>query len=111
MDNLERYRQVIEKIICDYASIPYSHGNIERETVFDRSRDHYLLMIHGWEGIRRTHGCVIHMDIIDGKIWIQRDGTEDGVALELEAADIPKDQIVLAFKSPRMRPHTGYAVA
>ncbi len=111
MDNLDSYREIIEKIISDHASIPYSHGQIERETVFDRSGDHYLLMIHGWEGISRTHGCIIHLDIINGKVWIQRDGTEDGVAVELEAAGIPKDRIVLGFKSPRMRPHTGYPVA
>ena len=36
---------------------------------------------------------------------------ETGVAFDLEAAGISKDRIVLAFKSPKIRPHTGYAVA
>ena len=64
----------------------------------------------GWDG-RRVHGCLIHIDLIDGKCWIQRDGTESGIALELEAAGIPKDHIVLAFRPPEVRQHTGYAVA
>jgi hypothetical protein len=53
----------------------------------------------------------MHLDIIDGKIWIQRDGTEDGIAYELEDAGVPKCDIVLAFHSEDVRPHTGYAVA
>jgi hypothetical protein len=44
------------------------------------------------------------------KCWIQRDGTESGIAHDLEAAGIPKDRIVLAFRPPAVRPHTGYAV-
>jgi XisI protein len=59
----------------------------------------------------RVHGCLIHLDIIDGKIWVQRDETEDGVTYELVDAGIPKDQIVLGFHPADVRPHTGYAIA
>ncbi|MHC5722687.1 MAG: element excision factor XisI family protein [Nostoc sp.] len=44
---------------------------------------------------RRIHGCLVHIDLIDGKIWIQRDGTEEGIAADLERAGIPKEHIVL----------------
>jgi hypothetical protein len=60
---------------------------------------------------RRVHGSLVHIDLIDGKCWIQRDGTEHGIAHDLEAAGIPKDRIVLEFKHREMRPLTGYAVA
>ena len=53
----------------------------------------------------------LHVDIINGKVWIQRDGTEEGIALELVAAGIPKEHIVLAFHHPSRRPDTEYAVA
>ena len=69
------------------------------------------LMYAGWQNGYRIHGPVIHIDIQDGKVWIQRDGTEDGIALELVDAGIPKDKIVLAFKSPESRKLTGFAVA
>lgn len=52
----------------------------------------------------------MHLDIIDGKIWVQRDDTEDGVTYELEAAGITKDKIVLGFHPQNVRQHTGYAV-
>ena len=48
---------------------------------------------------------------MDGKIWVQRDDTEDGITYELEEAGIPKDKIVLAFHPLDIRQHTGYATA
>ncbi len=106
----ERYRQIIERILTDYAQIPYAYGDIRSHTVFDRANDHYLLINVGWDR-RRVHGCLVHVDIIDGKLWIQRDGTEEGIATELEAAGVPKEHMVLAFRSPEMRKHSGYATA
>lgn len=113
MDNsqLDYYRQVIERVLNEYAAIPYSYAPITAEVVFDRNRDRYLWMDVGWDGDRRVHGCLVHIDIIDGKIWIQRDGTEEGVAADLERAGIPKEHIVLGFRPPELRPYTGYAVA
>jgi XisI protein len=111
MDTAESDRKLIEPILRDYARIPYSHGEIQIQTVFDREQDHYLLMIVGWDGIRREHGCLVHVDIIGGKFSIQRDGTERGIAQELLDAGVPKDRIVLAFKSPRKRQLTDFAVA
>jgi hypothetical protein len=83
---------------------------IECRTVFDSENDSYLLITLGWDGVKRIHGCLVHLDIIDGKIWVQRDDTEDGVTYELEAAGIPKDKIVLGFHPQNVRQHTGYAV-
>jgi hypothetical protein len=90
--------------------VPYAYGEIQLVTVFDTERDHYLLMTVGWHK-RRVHGCLVHVDLINGKFWIQRDGTEYSIARELEDAGIPKDQIVLAFRTPEVRKLSDYAVA
>jgi len=66
-------------------------------------------MLLGREGVKRVHGCLVHVDIIGGKIWIQRDGTEDGIAEELVRAGVPKEHIVLGFRSPQMRRFTEFA--
>jgi hypothetical protein len=58
-----------------------------------------------------VHGCLVHLDIIDGKIWVQRDETEDGVTRELVAEGIPANEIVLGFHPADVRPYTGYAIA
>ena len=111
MDTLETYRQGIEKILRAYAQMPYAHGEIQTEVVVDRQAEHYLLLSVGWDGARRIHGSIVHIDIINGKVWIQRDGTEHGIAEELVEAGIPRDHIVLGFRPPDLRQYTEYAVA
>jgi len=49
--------------------------------------------------------------LIDGKIWIQYDGTEEGVATELLGAGVPKARIVLGFRHLSERKFSGLAVA
>lgn len=111
MDKLEKYRNIAEKVINEYAAIPYAYGEIERRTMFDREKDSYLLYIVGWNNRGRIHGISIHLDIINGKIYIQHDGTEDGIATDLEREGVPKSDIVLAFHAPELRKYTEYAVA
>ena len=111
MDTLTTYRALIERVLTEQTAIPYAYGEVEFQTVFDREGDHYLLMLVGRDGVRRIHGCLIHIDLIGGKIWIQRDGTEHGVARDFVAAGVPKEHIVLAFHSPEARQYTDYAVA
>lgn len=57
-----------------------------------------------------VYGCLIHVDIQAGKIWIQYDGTETGIANELVETGVPKRDIVLAYQSPSMRKLTEFAV-
>ena len=111
MDTVTTYRQIIEQVLDDYAKLPYAYGDIHRKAVFNRETDTYLLLSVGWLGKRRVHTCLIHLDIIDGKIWVQRDGTEEGIATDLVRAGIPKEHIVLAFYEPEVRPYTGFAIA
>jgi hypothetical protein len=109
MDTLEQYRQAIREVLNEYASLP--RGELSSETIFDEKADRYLLMALGWEGVERVHYCVAHIEIIDGKVWIQRDGTEVGLAYELERKGIPKRHIVLGFHEPDVRRFTDYAAA
>jgi len=113
MDITEHYRHVIEKIMKEYAGYKPSHGNIDTELIIDIERNHYELMHVGWDGQdgqRRVHGCVIHLDIIGDKIWIQYDGTSYPVADELLAAGISKESIVLGFHPADVRQYTGFAI-
>ena len=111
MDTLDTYRRGIAAVLEAYAQIPYAHGEIQTAMVMDRQADHYLLLAVGWDGARRIHGSIVHIDIIDGKVWIQRDGTEQGIAEELVEAGIPRDRIVLGFRPADLRQYTEYAVA
>ena len=66
----------------------------------------------GWdEHEAASTGSLVHIDIIDGKFWIQHDGLEHGIVTDLLEAGIPKDRIVMAFKPLEMRRLTEFAVA
>ncbi len=110
MDKLERYREIVRRVLEEYAKYKPSHGQIDNELVVDPERDHYALMHIGWDRARRVHGTVIHVDIIDGKVWIQYDGTDRPVADELIEAGIPQTDIVLAWHPRELRHLTGFAV-
>ena len=111
METLTRYRELIQRVLEEYAAVPYANGEYERELVMDRENDRYLLLTLGWEGKRRVYYPVIHIDIRDGKLWIQHDATEEGVARDLIAAGVPKDQSVLAFYPLEARRHSEFAAA
>ncbi|MDM8522724.1 element excision factor XisI family protein [Desulfococcaceae bacterium HSG8] len=66
MGTLNDYRKIIEKVLENYLNISYANGEIENEIILDRMNDRYVVMSLGWENVRRIHGCIIHIDIIDG---------------------------------------------
>ncbi|MBZ8181812.1 XisI protein [Oscillatoria salina] len=110
MDRLNEHRQIIESVLREYYNIPYSYGDLERRFIISKDDNNYLLITLGWNNEKRVHGCLVHIEILHEKIWIHRDGTEDGIANDLVAAGIPKNQIVLGFHPPEIRPHTEFAV-
>lgn len=111
MDSLiNKYQKVIEKILKDYANF-LADDNIKIELIFDKENNRYLLIETGWQNDYRIYGTLLHLDIIDHKIWIQHDGTEDGIADELVREGIAKEDIVLAFKPLEIRAYTGFAVS
>lgn len=109
MDRLERYREIVRSLIGEYAGYKPHNGTIEPEAIVDPVKDHYEVIHSGWDGQVRVHGSVIHLDIKDGKIWVQHDATNRPIAEELVAAGIPKQDIVLGFHPAHLRQYTGYA--
>ena len=109
MEELD-YRELVKKIIQAHASEQSESGTNQGYVVFDEERNRYLLLYVGWRDEERVHGCPIHIDIQDGKIWIQRDFTEEGLANQLVELGVPKTDIILGFRSPYVRQFTEFAV-
>jgi XisI protein len=110
-DTITHYRQAIKEILTAYAKVPISNGTIESQVVFDTQHDHYQVMNVGWDGNRRVHGCVLHLDIKDGKVWVQHNMTEMPIAQALMEMGVAKEDIVLGFQAEYMREYTGFGVA
>lgn len=110
MEKLKKYRNYVKQVISEYAQLGSAKDPIEQQLIFDTVGNHYQLMYVGWKNRKRYHGCLLHIDIKNEKIWIQHDGTEIGMANELVKLGVPKEDIVLGFHEPLVRQYTGFGV-
>jgi hypothetical protein len=113
MDRIEQYRRIIEKVLTETLAFLKSGGDpgMEYKLLFDRERDSYALVAVGFSGKRRIHHFLIHLEIINGKVWLQADNTDFEIAKDLEKAGLSRNEIVLGFQEPKVRPYTEYAAA
>jgi hypothetical protein len=110
MDKLDKYRQIVQDLLTKHGNQKMSYGDVDTEVIFDVSRDRYQVVDVGWDGNQSMYGCSIHLDIKNGKVWIQWNSTEDDIAADLVDLGIPKEDIVLGLQPPNMRKFTPYAV-
>jgi hypothetical protein len=109
MTTKDSYREIICRVLRSYLDITYANIDLKNRQIFDLKTDRYIILSEGWQQ-QHLHSCLIHVEIINNKIWIQLDNTEDGIAEELISAGIPKSDIVLGFHEPEIRQYTGFAV-
>lgn len=105
------YPALIKQILFAYTQYKPVYGDIETTVSFDDEHGNYTLLQSGWDGNDYLHGAVVHVQIKGNTIWIQYDGTEDGIATELLEAGVPNEHIVLDFRHPSERQYTQFAVA
>ena len=111
LTDVKNKKQIIRRLIERLAEIDPNEPIDATIKVVDEPGGHYLLFNNAWKDGRRYYGCFLHIDIYpDGKIWIQHDGTEGGIANELVDRGVPKHDIVLGFHSPFKRQFTDFAV-
>ncbi|MBD2487065.1 XisI protein [Aulosira sp. FACHB-615] len=112
MDIYLKYQSIIKYVLQNHAdyrdTLPDGYTC---QVVFDDERGQYLLLDMGWNGDKYLHATPIHISLIGNKVWIQYDDTEEGVATDLMAEGISREDIVLGFCHPKIRQHTGFAVA
>lgn len=111
MAKLGQYREYIQKLLTKYGSYKSSEEDVEIQLIFDTARDHYQILEIGWDGYDRVYNCVIHLDIKDEKIWIQRNMTDIQIAEELTEMGVPKEDIILGLQPFYQRQYTKYGIA
>ena len=111
MDKLAQYRQYVQILMSRYAEDDVSDDEVEVQLICDTERDHYQWMNVGWQELSRIYRTIIHIDIKDGKIWLQQNLTDQNPAEELVAMGVPREDIVLGLQPPYKRPYTDYGVA
>ncbi|MEL6385064.1 MAG: XisI protein [Cyanobacteria bacterium J06626_18] len=112
MDRVDSQKQAVRSVLTHYQTLnEKSDLPTESALIYDEDRGHYLIMLMGWNRDERVKNTQVHVRLKGGKVWIEEDWTEDGVATGLLEAGIRKDEIVLAFHPPHLRQHTEFAAA
>jgi XisI protein len=111
MDKLERYRSCIQILLEKHSQFQPHNEDVENQLFFDPVRNRYQLMRVGWKGLERIYYTVLHFDIKDEKIWLQRNATDIDIGQELLEMGIDREDIVLGLHPAYKRPYTGYGVA
>lgn len=111
MEERGRYTAILRQVVEQEAGKEPSHDAVEAFALSDDEHGHYQVLHLGWGREGRVFAVIIHLRLHNGKVYIERDGTEEGVATTLMAAGIPPEAIVLAFYPERKRAMTGFAVA
>jgi len=104
MDKLEKYRKILQRIVEKYAGEPRRADQVPLVPICDTVHDNYLLMRVGWDKVGRAHHTLFHFRIKDGKVWIEDDGIEHGIANDLLEAGIAPEDIILAFQGREPKP-------
>lgn len=112
MDRVAVYRRIIKQMLAQRADLMRSQPLPGEEVVclFEEETDNYMLLRLGWVRGKRLYSITLHLRLVNGKIHVEQDWTEDAVA-ELVEAGVPKEEIVLAFSPPELRQEAEFAVA
>jgi hypothetical protein len=111
MDKIKKYQKVILSVLEEYAKVRYSNLDAENKLIADKANHRYQVVTIGWDKGKSVHDCPIHMDIINGKIWVQRNMTDIDLDTIFRENKVPKSDIVLGFLTPKMREYSDYALA
>ncbi|GAB4417526.1 MAG: hypothetical protein Fur0044_13210 [Anaerolineae bacterium] len=109
MDRLRDYRSIIQRILAEHLENAPQEEDVETVSINDEAGEHYLLLEIGWQPPRRIYNVVFHLRLKEGKIWVEQDWTEYGIARELMEAGIPAEAIELGFQPPEMRPYIEWS--
>lgn len=105
MDRIIEYQKIIRRVIADYAE--FLNGpplpKFEVALALDDEHGQYVLRRVGWSAQEHYKYTDLHLMLRNGKIWIEEDMTEDGIANELLVRGVPREDIVLGFQPPFMR--------
>jgi XisI protein len=113
MDNTLKYSQTIEQLMYEYAEHWGTYRGVTHQALIDNEHKNYALITLGWETNkhRYSHSILFHIQVIDGKVWVHQNETEEMIADELIEKGVAREDIVLGFLPERDRAFSGFATA
>lgn len=106
MANIHRYRECVKMFLLGQCDLEGTN-DVVSVPVFDEMRDRYLVLCHGWRGQERVYWVVLHLEIREGRVWIERNQTEVDVEAELMVLGVAKGDLVRGGVPPEYRMLAG----
>lgn len=111
MTKTAKYSNILSDFILEIAKkYEAADDGFITAPLIDSVRHHYQSVVHGFREHKRFYTVQFHFEIIEEKVWIQRDITDTVVSEELVKRGIPRTDIVLAYKPESSRYLSGYGV-
>jgi CRISPR/Cas system-associated exonuclease Cas4 (RecB family) len=104
-------RSAIVTLLTDLAETITLDQEVEAVVIAAREGDNYQLLYIGWEGEQRVFETAVYIRLRHNTIWIEHNALPVRIGELLVAAGVPREQIVLGFQLPRVRPLTDFAAA
>jgi hypothetical protein len=103
---VDRYREQVKQFLRGQSDAQRM-DDVVTVPIFDESQDQYLLLCYGWRGQERVYWVVLHLEILGGKVWVQRNQTEVDVEAELMALGVDAEDLVRGLVPPDYRVLAG----
>jgi hypothetical protein len=100
-NDIKHYQSCIKQLLSEYESLTTDWSTIE--TIFDDVQMRYIVLRIGWNGQKRIHLCLVHIDIKDDMVIVQANNTEDMLDDELVALGIPHENIHPGILPPNIQ--------
>ncbi|MDE0681991.1 MAG: element excision factor XisI family protein, partial [Candidatus Poribacteria bacterium] len=63
MERIEKYREIIMRVLHEWTEVPPAYGEMIDEIIVDREADRYLWMTRGYQQKhKRIHACIVRID-------------------------------------------------
>jgi len=114
VDTLTSYRQIIKRVLLEYLALVgrgSPKSEVEDIRLFDDETNSYMVYRVGWHKNRRVHDASILVRIVNGKVWLEVDWTDEVIAQQLIDAGIPAEDMRYGFHHPLLRDEPAGAVA
>ena len=113
MSKIKKYSNILASYCLDFEK---SHKNSDDAlttiAIIDKERHHYQTSVHGFSKNQHGHVFIVqfHFDIIENKIWIQRNNTNVVIENDLLDLGVPKSDIVFGCVPKYGRHLEGFGV-
>jgi len=112
MEKYRKYERIIIEFFNDFVENYQSENSpVQHKMVIDKEHQRYLMTLIGWENeYKFVYSIIFHLEIIDGKVWFQHNGTDILIDEELIKRGIPKKDMWIGFNPKYANEYEGYGV-